>query len=130
MSSPPFCLPNDRRSRQTPAAWFAALDRLPARAGRHEPAGVVLGRAVQIDKADAFAGNVLPIIRQVQAGGATSLRAIADALNARNVRTARGGEWSAMTVSRIMAVRPDLHRPVPKPLETNGRKFDLLNSSE
>jgi hypothetical protein len=31
------------------------------------------------------------------------LRDIADALNARNVRTARGGAWAAMTVSRILA---------------------------
>ena len=61
-----------------------------------------LGAAVQAREADDFAGNVLPIIRQVQAGGATSLRAIAKALNSRNVKTARGATWSAVTVSRIM----------------------------
>jgi hypothetical protein len=38
--------------------------------------------------ADAFAANVLPIIRQVEAAGATGYRAIAAALNARRVRRA------------------------------------------
>ena len=61
------------------------------------------GAVANAKDADDFAANVLPIIRQVQAGGASSLRAVADALNARNVRTARGGEWSAVTVSRIIA---------------------------
>jgi len=41
--------------------------------------------------ADNFAANILPLIRQIQASGATTTRAIAGALNARGVRTARGG---------------------------------------
>ena len=40
---------------------------------------------------EAFAANVLPIIRHVEAAGATGYRAIAAALSARAVRTARGG---------------------------------------
>lgn len=51
--------------------------------------------------ADAFAMNVLPIIGQVRGSGATSYRAIADALNARGVRTARGGTWAAATVRNV-----------------------------
>jgi hypothetical protein len=35
--------------------------------------------------------------------GAKSLRAIAEALNARGVPTARGGRWQAMTVSNVLA---------------------------
>jgi len=38
-----------------------------------------------------FAANVLPIVRQIQASGVTTFRAIAAALNNRGVRTARGG---------------------------------------
>src|SRR5262245_10092598 len=53
--------------------------------------------------ADRHAANVLPIIREVQRAGATSLRAIADALNARGVPTARGGRWQAQTVSNALA---------------------------
>jgi DNA invertase Pin-like site-specific DNA recombinase len=52
--------------------------------------------------ADRHAGNVLPIIREIQRAGARSLRAIAYALNARGVPTARGGRWQAMTVSNVL----------------------------
>jgi len=53
--------------------------------------------------ADRHAANVLPIIREIRRAGATSLRAIADALNARGVPTARGGRWQAQTVSNALA---------------------------
>jgi DNA invertase Pin-like site-specific DNA recombinase len=53
--------------------------------------------------ADRHAVNVLPIIREIQRAGATSLRAIAEALDARGVATARGGKWQAMTVSAACA---------------------------
>jgi hypothetical protein len=52
--------------------------------------------------ADRHAANLLPIIREIQRAGATSLRAIAAALNARGVATARGGRWQAMTVSNVL----------------------------
>jgi hypothetical protein len=42
---------------------------------------------------------VLPIIREIQKTGATQLRAIADALNARGVKSARGGKWYAASVA-------------------------------
>ena len=50
--------------------------------------------------ADRHVANVVPKIREIQRAGATSLRAIAEALNARGVATARGGRWQAMTVSK------------------------------
>jgi DNA invertase Pin-like site-specific DNA recombinase len=53
--------------------------------------------------ADAFAANVLPVVRQIQASGATTPRAIAAALNARGIRTARGGEWHHSTVRNLLA---------------------------
>jgi DNA invertase Pin-like site-specific DNA recombinase len=61
--------------------------------------------AVEAIEANAVrhASNVLPIIREIQRAGATSLRAIADALNARGVPTARGGRWQAQTVSNALA---------------------------
>jgi DNA invertase Pin-like site-specific DNA recombinase len=52
--------------------------------------------------ADAFAARVLPLIRDIQKSGATSLRAIAAALAARGVATARGGQWTAVQVSAIL----------------------------
>jgi hypothetical protein len=48
------------------------------------------------------AANVLPIIRQIAAGGA-SLRKIADELNTRGIKTARGGLWYAATVRNVIA---------------------------
>jgi DNA invertase Pin-like site-specific DNA recombinase len=53
-------------------------------------------------EADRFAANVLPIIKEAQKAGATSLREIAAALNARGVATARGGQWHAKSVSNIL----------------------------
>jgi DNA invertase Pin-like site-specific DNA recombinase len=57
--------------------------------------------------ADARAANILPIIKTIQANGASSLRDIAEGLNARGVQTARGGKWHASTVRDVLARRPD-----------------------
>jgi len=56
--------------------------------------------------ADAFAANVLPVVRQIQASGITTLRALAEAMNARGIRTARGGQWYAMTVQNLLTRAP------------------------
>jgi hypothetical protein len=51
----------------------------------------------------ARAADLRPIIEELQATGATSLRAIAAGLNARGIPTARGsGEWSAVQVARAL----------------------------
>lgn len=47
--------------------------------------------------------NITPVIAQIRAAGITTLQGIADALNARGIKTARGGEWKPMTVSRALA---------------------------
>ena len=60
------------------------------------------GAARNAQKADQHAANVLPIIRQIAAHGA-SLRLIADELNGRGIKTARGGLWYPMTVRNMMA---------------------------
>lgn len=62
------------------------------------------GNAVASIKAgaDQHAANVLPIIREAQRAGATTLRAIAEALNARGISTARGGSWHAMSVKNVL----------------------------
>jgi DNA invertase Pin-like site-specific DNA recombinase len=53
--------------------------------------------------ADRHAANVLPVIREIRRAGATSLHQIADALNARGISTARGGQWYAKSVSNVLA---------------------------
>lgn len=52
-------------------------------------------------QAGAFAANVLPIIREIRATGA-SLRQVAAALNARGISTVRGGTWAATQVRDIL----------------------------
>jgi DNA invertase Pin-like site-specific DNA recombinase len=54
------------------------------------------------EKADRYSANVLPVISEIQGSGVKSLRGIARALAARGVRTARGGEWTAVQVSDIL----------------------------
>ncbi len=49
-------------------------------------------------KTAQHAANVLPIIHGIQASGVSSYLGIAEALNARGVRTARNGQWHATTV--------------------------------
>jgi DNA invertase Pin-like site-specific DNA recombinase len=58
--------------------------------------------AARQEAADAFAASVLPTIRQIQKSGVRSLRGVAKALSARGVKTARGGEWTAVQVSDIL----------------------------
>ena len=43
------------------------------------------------------------IVRQIQAAGVSGLQNIADALNDRGVRTARGGAWHNSTVRNLLA---------------------------
>jgi DNA invertase Pin-like site-specific DNA recombinase len=52
--------------------------------------------------ADHHAAKVLPVIREIRRAGATSLRQIADALNARGISTPRGGEWYASSVRNVL----------------------------
>ena len=60
------------------------------------------GRNVASRKAAQHAANVLPVIRDIQASGVSSYLGIAEALNARGVRTARNGQWHATTVRNLL----------------------------
>jgi hypothetical protein len=53
--------------------------------------------------ADRHAANVLPIIAEILKSGAKTLRAIAEALNARGIPTPRGRKWEAMSVKNALA---------------------------
>jgi DNA invertase Pin-like site-specific DNA recombinase len=63
----------------------------------------VMGAAAGKAAADAFAANVLPLVRDLQAAGVVTVRAIAEVLNARGIRTARGGDWHGSTVRNLLA---------------------------
>ena len=53
-------------------------------------------------KADEFASNIVQSIEDIRTEGATTLREIADELNAREIKTARGGQWYAGTVRNVL----------------------------
>lgn len=84
---------------------------LAAKKARGEPMGnrknlheaSVAGAAVVQAVADLFAANVLPIVREIQSRGTKTPKEIAAALNARGVRTARGGRWHDSTVRNLLA---------------------------
>ena len=54
------------------------------------------------EQASKRAEDILPIVETIKAEGNTSLRQIAAALNERRITTARGGEWSAVQVQRLI----------------------------
>jgi DNA invertase Pin-like site-specific DNA recombinase len=90
-----------QRTRDALAAKKAQGARLGNRTNLAE--AQVKGAAAMRTAADAFAANVLPIIRQIEASGIRGDRAIAAALNARGIRTARGGHWHRTTVRNLLA---------------------------
>ena len=60
------------------------------------------GVMANVTAAQKFAKATLPIINHAKAEGASSYRQIAKSLNRRDIPTARGGEWHAAQVARIM----------------------------
>ena len=91
-------------SERTRAA-LAARKRQGARLGNRTnlAEAQALGAARTAAAARRFAENAAPVIRQVQDSGVASLRGIAAVLNARGVRTARGGRWAATQVAAVLA---------------------------
>ena len=67
------------------------------------PKGHLASLVVRRAKAQDRATDLLPVITEIRAGGATSYQAVADALNARGIPTAWGGLWRSTQVSRIEA---------------------------
>ena len=54
-------------------------------------------------KADAHAGRLSGVLDKLAAEGIVSANAVAKALNERQVKTARGGRWTAKTVLNLKA---------------------------
>ena len=90
-------------SRRTKAALQAAKARGVKLGSPNPAAGSAAGIASIQASADQFAQRILPIIADIERSGCTSLRAIAAALTARGVQTARGGRtWGASQVANLM----------------------------
>lgn len=81
--------------------------------------GVQLGNTTNLDeareraadvigaKADQFAENILPVVAAIQSSGVKTLGAIAEALNRRGIRTARGKTWHGSTVRNLLRRQPE-----------------------
>jgi DNA invertase Pin-like site-specific DNA recombinase len=67
------------------------------------PQALAQGRRVLSADATAFAQNVMPIIESLRSAGVTDLRGLAEALNQRGVRTARGGRWHVSNIRNVIA---------------------------
>ena len=92
----------DQISARTKQALAAAKERGVKLGGPNIAEAARLGAAKNRTNADRFAVNTLPIIREIQASGVTSLRGVARALTARGVPSARGTPWSPVAVSNII----------------------------
>lgn len=67
------------------------------RAGKGGEALLATGRC----NADSFAMDLALVVDEITALGHTTLRAIAAEMNARSIRTGRGGRWHVSTVSNL-----------------------------
>ena len=96
-------------SQRTKAALTAAKARGTKLGGARWNSGSIAskGQAASIQvrtaKASKRASDLRPMIETIRSAGANSLHQIADVLNQKGVRTARGGEWSSVQVARILA---------------------------
>lgn len=85
----------------------AALQARKARGDRLGAPDPTIGSAVGVarlkERAAARAQNVMPIIDSVRSSGIETLAGIAAALNARGIRSERGGVWHPATVARVIA---------------------------
>jgi DNA invertase Pin-like site-specific DNA recombinase len=68
----------------------------------HAEEGRLAGLAVRQKEAADRALDLMPTIQAMKDSGVTSLRKIADGLNQKGFKTARGGEWSAVQVMRVL----------------------------
>lgn len=61
-----------------------------------------LATVARQEKATKAAHGVMPVVRELQAQGVTSLNALAAKLNEMGVKTPRGGNWTATAVKRAV----------------------------
>jgi DNA invertase Pin-like site-specific DNA recombinase len=91
-------------SARTKAALAAAKARGVKLGGRRPGQGKVdpaLGSAALTRASDKFAATVGPIVTELR-GACMSLRQIVAELDKRNIRTMRGGAWTATTVRNLL----------------------------
>lgn len=93
-------------SKRTKAALAAAKKRGTKLGGYRGVIPTKKDRAMAVEaiqaRADAKAADLAPIIKELQAAGKTSLRAVAEGFNEQGIPTSRGGKWSSPQVMRML----------------------------
>ena len=64
-------------------------------------AGLSRAAVASAAQADQRADNLVALVDGIRRAGATTFQSIADALNARGISTARGGQWYPTTVRNM-----------------------------
>jgi DNA invertase Pin-like site-specific DNA recombinase len=91
-------------SERTKAALRAAKERGVKLGGyRGVKVNPALGTAAKQQRSASFNARLLPVLKELQAQGQTSLSQLARELNERGIPTRRGGEWRATQVARVLA---------------------------
>jgi DNA invertase Pin-like site-specific DNA recombinase len=70
---------------------------------RNPSHAAALGRNVQKEEAERFAVSIRPVVDAIRATGVITFSGIAAALNARGIRSARGGRWHVSSVMNLVA---------------------------
>jgi DNA invertase Pin-like site-specific DNA recombinase len=91
----------EEEARAISARTKAALASAKARGVRLGSNGATLGKA-NAASARKTALSLKPIIQQLRADGITTVRAIAEALNARKIQTPQGRQWHSTSVHRLL----------------------------
>lgn len=88
----------------------AALDRARERGVKLGRTGKALGRkygprqaAANKEAARRFAEELRPVVAKIRAEGHSTVRAICEELNRRNVKTPRGGQWHVASTQALLA---------------------------
>lgn len=89
-------------SQRTKAALAAAKARGQTLGCPTPRTGAAASAGVRMNRADHRAVDVAVVIASLRKAGLTSLRQIAEGLNARGIPTARGTQWHAATVKRVI----------------------------
>jgi DNA invertase Pin-like site-specific DNA recombinase len=95
-------------SERTKASLAAAKERgtvLGAANPKIQPAaslGRLRGQITITRKANQQAQTVMGVVEEIRGAGITTLQGVADALNARGIRTARGNVWHPQSVSNVI----------------------------
>lgn len=92
-----------RKAMETAKARGTLLGRRDDAIAVHSRKGNMISADIRAKNAIKKAGDLRPVIKQIQSSGAESLRAVAAVLNERGIGTARGGQWSAVQVQRVLA---------------------------